>query len=88
MKTIKFKFLIPVLAIAFAVTSAFTTSATAEVESLTSINGYIDHPSPCMTPPVSCLPEGFYTCTNNLEQQVYGKWNELDTTCPRVVFKN
>jgi len=88
MKTIKFKFLAPILAIAFAVTSAFSTTTETEEGVSLPIDGYVDYITPCMTPPVECLTEAAFLCTNNLNQQVYGKWNELDTTCPRVVFKN
>lgn len=88
MKTIKFKFLIPVLAVAFAVTSAFTTVNETVENSLATIPGYIDHPSPCMITPISCLPTGSVVCKNTLGQQVYGKFNINDTTCQRVVYKN
>lgn len=88
MKTVKFKFLIPVLAVALAVTSAFTTVNANVGNSLAPIPGYIDAPTPCMTTPISCLPTGNVVCKSTLGQQVYGKFNINDTTCPRVVYKN
>lgn len=88
MKTLKFKFFVPVLAVAFAVTSAFTTSASSKVDAFAPIAGYIDSPAPCMTPPVNCSTTGFVTCKNAQGQQVFGKEHPLATTCPRLVFKN
>ncbi|WP_203296552.1 DUF6520 family protein [Luteirhabdus pelagi] len=86
MKTRKLKFMIPLLAIVFAVTSAFTTADTSKVESA-SILGYLDAPSPCMQS-VSCLPSGTVVCTNARGAQAYGKFHPNDTTCPREVYKN
>tara|TARA_R110000796_G_scaffold80122_1_gene177406 strand:+ start:571 stop:834 length:264 start_codon:yes stop_codon:yes gene_type:complete len=87
MKSLKFKLLIPVVAIIFAVTSAFTTSASTNVDAF-SIPGYIDSPVPCQQP-ISCQVSGTQLCTNGLfGPQVYGKNDPNDTTCPRVVYKN
>ncbi|WP_067151802.1 DUF6520 family protein [Pseudotamlana agarivorans] len=88
MKTIKFKLLIPVVAIVFAVTSAFTTSASSKVDAVTAINGYIDHETPCEMAVACSLAPG-PVCTNGNDPfapQVYGKWNPSDTTCPREVY--
>lgn len=87
MKSLKSKLLIPVIAIVFAITSAFTTSASNDVDAL-SIPGYIDAPVPCQQP-VDCQIAGSQVCTNGqFGPQVYGKHNPGDTTCPRVVYKN
>ncbi|WP_077400641.1 DUF6520 family protein [Cellulophaga omnivescoria] len=87
METKKLKLWIPVLAIIFAVTSAFTTSVNSNLDEASTINGYIDSPAPCMSEPIKCLPTGNNVCTNG-KQQAFGKFNANDTTCPRVVYKN
>ena len=86
MKTIKFKLLIPVMAIIFALTSAFTTSESSNVDVLF-IPGYIDNPTPCEQS-VACQVTGSQVCTNGeFGPQVFGKFNPNDTTCPREVYK-
>lgn len=87
MKTSKMKFFIPILAVVFAVTSAFSTSGTSDLEASASINGYIDAPAPCMTP-IVCSPVGSQICTTTSGQQAFGKLSPNSPTCLRVVYKN
>ncbi len=90
MKRSNFKFLIPALAIVFALATAFTTSASSNVEAFSNIDGYIDNPVPCQIK-VECSinPGPICTAVNDQGQtvQVFGKFNPLDTTCPRFVYK-
>ncbi|MFI1770565.1 DUF6520 family protein [Thalassobellus citreus] len=86
MKTFKFKLLIPVVAIIFALTSAFATSTNTDVDALAVVDGYIDAPVPC-TERINCSPTGNILCTNAQGQQAYGKFYPNQTSCPRVVFK-
>lgn len=87
MKTRKIKLFIPVLAVMFAVTSAFSTSANSNAEDSTTLDGYIDAPTPCMIA-ISCLPAGSQVCKTQSGEQVFGKFNTEDTTCLREVYKN
>ncbi|WP_142784074.1 DUF6520 family protein [Changchengzhania lutea] len=86
MKTFKFKLLIPVVAIIFALTSAFATSTSSNVANLAIVDGYIDSPAPC-TQKVDCSPDGEILCTNAQGQQAFGKMFPSQTTCPLVVFR-
>lgn len=86
MKTFKFKLLIPVVAILFAVTSAFTTSAISNVDVLAVNDGYLITSSPC-SQPISCAPSGNELCKNAQGVQAFGKYVESQTTCPRVMYK-
>lgn len=86
MKTFKFKLLIPVMAILFAVTSAFTTSAISNVDVLAVNDGYLITASPC-SQPISCAPSGNELCKNTQGVQAFGKYVESQTTCPRVMYK-
>jgi hypothetical protein len=75
MKTRKFKFLVPVLAIVFAITaSAFTTIDNSKVDENTSIiTGYTANAipgQPCDAVQVDCSVVGSQLCTHN-GKQVY-----------------
>ena len=75
MKIQKFKFLVPVLAIVFAITaSAFTTIDNSKVdENTATITGYTANPipgQPCNTVQVDCSVVGSQLCTHN-GKQVY-----------------
>ncbi|MFC4218970.1 DUF6520 family protein [Flagellimonas marina] len=86
MKNHKLKFLIPVLAIIFAVASAFTTSARAEVDDSASMIGYINSPSPCTAVSVDCTPiENNNLCTYQ-GQFVYDKLTP--TICNQPLYRN
>ena len=78
--------LIPVVAIIFALTSAFATSTSSNVADLAIVDGYIDAPVPC-TQRIDCSPTGLTVCTNAQGQQAYGKMFPSQTSCPKVVFK-
>lgn len=86
MKTFKFNFLIAVVAILFAVTSAFTISASSNVEAVAPNDGYLITASPC-SQPISCAPSGDELCENAQGIQAFGKYDETQTTCPRVMYK-
>ncbi len=91
MKRSNFKFLIPALAIIFALASAFTTSASSNVDAFSTIDGYIDNPVPCQQR-VECsvTPKPFLCTTVNTQGQTvqaFAKFNPQDTTCPRLVYK-
>ena len=65
MKTLKSKFLLPVLAIVFAITaSAFTTVEASRVDDNTAIMGYIYQSAedPCHEVTVPCSTTGSQTC--------------------------
>jgi Family of unknown function (DUF6520) len=75
MKFLKFKFLVPVLAIVFAITaSAFTTIDNSKVdENTATIMGYTENAipgQPCDTVQVDCSVAGSLLCTYN-GKQVY-----------------
>ncbi|GAA3573404.1 DUF6520 family protein [Snuella lapsa] len=86
MKTFKSKLLIPVVAILFALTSAFSTSASSKAVSMATIDGYTDAPVPC-TERIDCSPTGDLVCTNAQGQQAYAKQFPGQTTCPLIVYK-
>ncbi|TXD81185.1 hypothetical protein ESY86_18605 [Subsaximicrobium wynnwilliamsii] len=87
MKTRKIQFLMPVLAIVFAMTSAFSTSGNKGEAALSVIAGYIDSPSPCMVP-VTCSTIIGPICTNGLNgPQAFGKSNPNATICPLTVYR-
>ncbi|WP_435138481.1 DUF6520 family protein [Formosa sp. A9] len=87
MKTLKFKFIVPVLAVAFAISSAFATASGSSVSEVNAISGYIDAPEPCQQA-INCSLTPGPVCTNGMfGAQVFGKHNPSDTTCPRVVYQ-
>ncbi|MGC1632897.1 MAG: DUF6520 family protein [Gelidibacter sp.] len=83
MKTLKNKFLMPVMAVIFAITaSAFT--ATSDTEAVEN-TGYLNTNAPCSVP-ITCAPSGQDLCEQG-SQQAYGKFIETQTTCPRVMYR-
>ena len=89
MKTSKFKFLVPMIAIIFAITTAFSTSVKSDynAEALSLTTGYVDAPAPCMIP-VTCATEGSQICTNGLNgPQAFGKISPSATTCSRILYR-
>lgn len=79
MKTSKLNFLIPILAILFAVTSAFTVSTSTDAEDMTV---YINTPEPCteISEQVNCAPQGNQACT-------YQGLNVFDKLTPTICSK-
>lgn len=87
MKNFKFKFLIPVLAIAFALTSAFATSESSEVDEFAeSQQAYIINNNVCEEA-VECSPQGNFACTSGA-QDAYGKLFPEAPTCSVILRKN
>ncbi|MCK0131587.1 DUF6520 family protein [Flavobacteriaceae bacterium F08102] len=82
MKTTKLKFsLLPLLAVLFAITSAFSTSANTNVSDPAAIqDGYIMKSDVC-EPSIPCSLSGAFLCEVN-NQQVYGKLFPLAPDCP------
>ena len=88
MKTLKSKFLLPVLAIVFAITaSAFTTVETPQVDDNAAIMGYIYQSAedPCHQVSVPCSTSGAQTCFYSpgvVAKQLNG------TACPLPLRRN
>ena len=53
MKSRKIQFLMPLLAIVFAITTAFSTAGNADEAALSIVQGYVDSPAPC-TMAITC----------------------------------
>ncbi len=88
MKTLKIKFLVPIIAIGLALTtSAFTNVDNSEDDSLFAITGYtMNLPGqPCNQVSVDCKVSGQIPCTFN-GQQVFKDLNV--TSCATELFRN
>lgn len=70
MKTLKMKFVLPVMAFMFAIVAAFASHST-EDSSLALVDGYIYQNNICQ-PEVKCQTTGSIVCTHN-GMQVFGK---------------
>lgn len=87
MKTKAIKFVIPALAIVFAIaTSAFTSLNTTEDKDATTIIGYVHTPDPCTQVRVDCSPTGEEQCESD-GNYVYDM-NNNGTACDVPLFKN
>lgn len=86
MKSKAFKFVIPVVAIIFAITaSAFTVSFEGNTDDNLLITGYIHAPNnPCQEVKVNCLPDGQEQCKYGTDF-VYDL--ESGTGCSTALFK-
>ena len=86
MKTRAIKFLLPVMAIVFAVAaSAFTVAHEGDRDENTFITGYIHTlDNPCEEVEVDCLPQGQDQCEYN-NSLVYDM--DSETTCNDPLFK-
>lgn len=83
MKTLKNNFLMPIVAVIFAITaSAFT--ATSSLKTVDNI-GYLNTTVPCSVA-IECAPSGNDLCEQG-GQQAYGKFVESQTTCPRLMYR-
>jgi len=68
MKSMRSKFLMPVLAITLAISaSAFTAIDEPKAAYNTLITGYINSPTPCFAVQVDCGPDGTQECTYGSE---------------------
>lgn len=86
MKNFKFKLLLPVLAIVFAMTSAFTTSANSNVDEFAAPQqAYILNNNICVAA-TTCSPQGSFACTIG-GQNAYGL-SPSGTTCNVALRKN
>ncbi len=83
MKTLKFKWALPLLAVAFAVTAAFATQKT-NSENLIFEQGYVHTTQPCKKS-IQCYTDGLVQCTSsgNLVYAMDGS-----TGCDRPLFFN
>ena len=86
MKSKFLRLIVPIFAIGFAIVSAFATTNTSNEAAFSATPGYIDAPAPCMQS-INCSPAGATLCTNAQGVQAYGKFNQNDTSCPRLVYK-
>ena len=84
MKTIKFKFLLPVVAFMIAIAAAFA-SQTDGMEDTTLQQGYILQNNVC-TPHGTCTNEGDRICKDFSGQQVFGKIGS--TSCVYPLYMN
>jgi hypothetical protein len=87
MKTKAIKFVIPAMAIVFAIaTSAFTSLNSSEAKDGTTIKGYIQTTSnPCQDIQVDCQYQGTVQCEAD-NKPVYD-WNSFETACDVPLYK-
>ncbi|GHC64971.1 DUF6520 family protein [Ulvibacter litoralis] len=83
MKTMRKKWLLPLLAIAIAVGGAFASSST--IDNTLSTTGYLSLQMPCDTP-VQCGTSGIPGCTVP-EGTAYGKIHPNDNVCQVPLFR-
>jgi len=89
MKTKAFKFLIPMIAIGFAIASAFATNSTKDDFFAPEI-GYVQTSEPCDTPVNCSNTQTPYLCTvlvNGQEKQAFGKINPQATSCIKKLYR-
>lgn len=86
MKSMRSKFLMPVLAVALAISaSAFTAIDEPKAVDNTLITGYIHTPTPCFEVQVDCSPDGNQECTYGSEF-VYDL-NDGATGCNKPLYQ-
>lgn len=87
MKTRKIKILVPVIAIVFAMTTAFSSSVESKTNAPSTIDGYVDAPAPCMIK-VDCSSVPGPICTNGLNgPQAFAKSSPQATTCSIIAYR-
>ncbi|PKP29051.1 MAG: hypothetical protein CVU01_01925 [Bacteroidetes bacterium HGW-Bacteroidetes-18] len=87
MKFLKFKFLVSVLAVVFAITvSAFTTVDNSQVDENALITGYvyISQQDPCHAVTVDCSPTGEQLCFDGVRPVK----SLMGTICPKQLKRN
>lgn len=82
MKSIRKKWLLPIVAFSIAIAGAFASNI--ETKSNTMVLGYLDHSQPCKIA-VQCSDEGTITCTSG-GQVAKGK-DAFGTSCNRNLVK-
>ena len=85
MKFLKRKLAMPTLVMAFAIASAFATNAMVE-KPANLVTGYIDAPQPCKIE-VQCSDLGTILCTDENDQQAFGKASMRATTCAVELYR-
>lgn len=87
MKTMRKKWLIPMLVFTLAIGGAFATNVKAETASIP-VDGYLSILSPCDTE-VDCDTEGQEACTvpEFPDEVAFGKMSPNDPTCPIPLFR-
>lgn len=85
MKSVKRKLVMPLLVMAFAIAGAFATNAMGE-KPTTQVTGYIDAPQPCKIE-VQCDDQGSILCTDENDQQAFGKASIGATTCAVELYR-
>ncbi len=82
MKSIRKKWLLPIVAFSIAIAGAFASNV--ETKSAAFDWGYLDHNQPC-TIKVACSDEGTVACTSG--GQLAKRMNVLGTSCNQAAFK-
>ncbi|MAO49264.1 MAG: hypothetical protein CML16_00050 [Pusillimonas sp.] len=82
MKTIRKKWLLPIMAFSIAIAGAFASNL--ETKSNAPVAGFLDHPQPCKIA-VQCSNSGNILCTSG--GQLAKRMNEFGTACNVDAFK-
>ncbi|MEH6764675.1 MAG: DUF6520 family protein [Aequorivita antarctica] len=82
MKSIRKKWLLPIVAFSIAIAGAFASNI--ETKSNALVWGYLDHNKPC-TIQVACSDTGVVECTSG--GQLAKRMNALGTSCNQTAFK-
>ncbi|WP_418501810.1 hypothetical protein [Flagellimonas sp.] len=78
--------LLPILTMAIGTSAAFLTHANNIIENQALVHGYLDHPTPC-TIAIDCSDIVGPVCRDANGNQAFGKFDPMDTTCTKVVYK-